>query len=218
MTGPTPRYDYLKNPDDIYRLSFATLLNETDVDRFPGLMRDVAVRVVHASGMPEIADSLMFSENAAEIGRAALMDGADVFVDVEMVASGVIKSRLPNNNHIRCTLNDAGIAEDAGIKKTTRTAAAVDRWLDNLEGAVCVFGNAPTALFRLLEWIADGAVKPALIIGFPVGFVGARESKQALIENKFGVPYMALAGRMGGSAMAAAAFNALGNRIGETGI
>jgi len=218
MDGPTPFFDYIKNPDDIYLESFATVHDEIDLNRFQGLMADVSVRAVHASGMPEIAGKIKFSKNAAEIGKSALMNGARVFVDAEMVGAGIIKSRLPADNLVCCTLNEPGIHDDAKRARTTRSAVAVDRWIKNLDGAVCVFGNAPTALFRLLEWLKDGAPQPALIIGFPVGFVGAEESKQALIDNTDNVPYIALTGRQGGSAMAAAVCNALGNRVGKTGI
>ena len=158
--------------------------------------------------MPEIVDDLMFTDNAVSAGRAALTAGAPILIDATMVGAGIIDRHL-TNNPIICTLNDEGVADDAAAWGTTRSAAAIDRWQSRLDGAVVAIGNAPTALFRLLEVIAAGAPKPAVILGFPVGFVGAAESKQALIENQWGVEFIALQGRRGGSAMASAAVNAL---------
>ncbi|WP_346915660.1 precorrin-8X methylmutase [uncultured Roseibium sp.] len=204
-----PLYTYEHDPLAIYRQSFATVRAEAALDLLPAEMEPVAIRLIHACGMTDIVKDLMFSDGAVRAGRDALARGAPVFTDVEMVAHGIIRSRLPANNDVLCTLNDArapALAKDLG---TTRSAAAVELWRDRLEGAVVAIGNAPTALFHLLEMIATGGPKPAVILGFPVGFVGAAESKQALAENPFGLSYIALNGRRGGSAMAAAAVNAL---------
>ncbi len=202
-------YDYVRDPQEIYRLSFATIRAEGDLGSLPAEMEALAVRMIHACGDPRIIADLAFSDGAAAAGRAALTAGAPILVDTEMVAAGIIRSRLPAHNRVVCTLGEAGIAEDAEALGTTRSAAAVDRWRPHLEGAVVAIGNAPTALFRLLELIDAGAPQPAVILGLPVGFVGAAESKDALILHPSGVPYIALRGRRGGSAFAAAAVNAL---------
>ena len=165
------------------------------------------VRIIHACGMTDIAQDLAWSDGAGAAGAKALADGAPILVDAEMVAHGIIKRRLPRNNKVVCTLNDPAVPGAAKSVGTTRSAMAVELWRPMLEGAVIAIGNAPTALFRLLELIEDGAPKPALILGFPVGFVGAAESKEALLQS--GLPFIALRGRRGGSAMAAAAVNAL---------
>ena len=199
--------EYLRDPEAIYRRSFAIIRAETDLNRFSGAMEAVALRVIHASGMPEIAADLAFSPGAAEAGRAALLAGMPVFADARMVADGIIRDRLPAANPVLCHLDDPRTASLAQALATTRSAAAVNLWQDRLAGAVAAIGNAPTALFHLLELIAAGASPPALVLGFSVGFVGAAESKQALIES--GLPYICLRGRKGGSAMAAAAVNAL---------
>jgi len=201
--------DYLRDPDAIYRESFARVRAATDLGRVPDDMTDVVLRLVHACGMPEIVGDLAWSEGAAASGRAALRRGRPVLVDAEMVGAGVIRSRLPADNTVICTLGDASVPARAKGQATTRSAAAVELWSERLEGAVVSIGNAPTALFRLLELIADGAPKPALVLGFAVGFVGAAESKEALVTNDLGLDYIALKGRRGGSAMAAAAVNAL---------
>ena len=206
MTDNT--YHYLKDPAEIYALSFETVRAEVNLSRFLEDQCDIAIRLVHACGMPEIVDDLMFTDNAVSAGRAALTAGAPILIDATMVGAGIIDRHL-TNNPIICTLNDEGVADDAAAWGTTRSAAAIDRWQSRLDGAVVAIGNAPTALFRLLEVIAAGAPKPAVILGFPVGFVGAAESKQALIENQWGVEFIALQGRRGGSAMASAAVNAL---------
>jgi precorrin-8X/cobalt-precorrin-8 methylmutase len=198
---------YLRNAQEIYDRSFAIIRAEADMARFPGAMEPVALRVIHACGMPEIAPDLVFSPGAAEMGRDGLVKGAAVFVDSSMVAHGIVPTHLPADTQVICTLHDSRTAPLAKTKGATRSAAAVDLWDERLAGAVVAIGNAPTALFRLLERIAEGAPKPALVLGFSVGFVGAVESKQALIDS--GLPYIALRGRRGGSGMAAAAVNAL---------
>ncbi|MBK5929759.1 precorrin-8X methylmutase [Halochromatium salexigens] len=202
-------FDYNRDGAAIYRESFAIIRAEADLARFPADLESVAVRVVHACGMPDAADDLAFSVDAGAIGRAALTAGATVLCDSLMVAEGVIRARLPANNPVRCTLADPRVPALAAQLDNTRTAAALELWRPDLEGAIAVIGNAPTALFRLLEMLDEGAPRPALILGFPVGFVGAAESKAALAADSRGVPYLTLNGRRGGSAMAAAAVNAL---------
>lgn len=200
---------YEKDPKAIYAESFATVRAEARLDRFPADMEAVAVRLIHACGMIEIADRLAFSQNAVAAGRAALAAGAPVICDCEMAGAGIIRRYLPKETEILVTLNDPrvpGMAQDLG---TTRSAAAVELWRDRLEGAVVSIGNAPTALFHLLEMIEAGGPKPALILGFPVGFVGAAESKAELADNPRGAEFIALRGRRGGSALASAAVNAV---------
>lgn len=206
---PARGYDYVRQPQEIYRTSFATIRAEADLAALPADMETLAVRMIHACGDTRIVADLAFSDGAAAAGRAALARGAPVLVDTEMVAAGIIRSRLPAHNRVICTLAEPGVAEDAEAAGTTRSAAAVDRWQPHLAGAVVAIGNAPTALFRLLELIDAGASRPALILALPVGFVGAAESKEALIAHPAGLPYVALRGRRGGSAFAAAAVNAL---------
>lgn len=201
--------DYVRDPTEIYRRSFATIRAEADLARLPRDAEPLAVRIVHACGMTDIVADLEMSANAVAAGRAALAAGAPIFVDAEMVAHGIIRKRLAANNAVVCTLNDPvvpGLAKKLG---TTRSAAAVELWRDRLDGAVVAIGNAPTALFHLLETIDAGGPMPALVLGFPVGFVGAVESKAELIARKGHPPFVALKGRRGGSAMAAAAVNAL---------
>ncbi len=200
---------YLRDPAAIYAESFATVRREARLDRFDAGMEALAVRLIHACGMVEVADRLAFSERAFAVGRGALEAGAPILCDCEMVAAGIIRRNLPAVNKVVVTLNDArvpGLAAEAG---TTRSAAAVGLWRDRIEGAVVAIGNAPTALFHLLELLDQGWPKPALILGFPVGFVGAAESKAALVANARGCEFVALRGRRGGSAMASAAVNAL---------
>ncbi|MEE9544467.1 MAG: precorrin-8X methylmutase [Rhodospirillales bacterium] len=201
--------DYIHDPEEIHRRSFAAIRAEVDLDAFPEDIRPVAARMVHACGIPDIVADLAFSTGAAAAGRAALAGGAPVLTDSEMLRMGVIRDRLPAGNETVCTLNAEGVAQSAKVAGTTRSAAAVDLWRPMLEGAVVAIGNAPTALFRLLELLAVGAGRPALVIGFPVGFIGAAESKEALITVADSVPYITLHGRRGGSALAAAAVNAL---------
>ena len=202
-------FDYIRDPAEITRKSFEAVRAETDLSGFSADEGALCVRLVHACGMPDIAGDLVFGGGAVTAGRRALRAGAAVLTDVEMVRHGIIRARLPAANPVLCTLHDEAVRERAQDQGTTRSAAAVDLWGDKLAGAVVAIGNAPTALFRLLELMAEGAGPPALILGFPVGFIGAAESKEALIENSGGVPFITLRGRRGGSAMAAAAVNAL---------
>ncbi|MEO0342822.1 MAG: precorrin-8X methylmutase [Pseudomonadota bacterium] len=200
---------YLRNPKAIYAESFQTVRREARLDRFDPGMAALATRVIHSCGMIEIADRLAFSQNAYEAGRSALAAGAPILCDCEAVSSGVIRRYLPAENAVRCTLNEVRVPTLAEEIKNTRSAAAVRLWRKHLDGAVVAIGNAPTALFHLLELLDEGWSKPALILGFPVGFVGAAESKAELAERPRGCNYIALRGRKGGSAMAAAAVNAL---------
>ncbi|MCO4317673.1 precorrin-8X methylmutase [Phyllobacterium sp. 21LDTY02-6] len=201
--------DYIRDGQAIYDRSFAIIRAEADLSRIPADLEKLAVRVAHASGMVDVIDELAFSPGAGDAGRQALLRGAPILCDARMVSEGVTRARLPAANEVICTLGEASVPELARKIGNTRSAAALELWRPRLAGSVVAFGNAPTALFRLLEMIAEGAPKPALILGFPVGFVGAAESKQALAENDFGIPYVVVHGRRGGSAMAAAAVNAL---------
>lgn len=203
------RTAYLRDGTAIYQRSFAIIRAEADLSRFSANEADVAVRMIHACGQVEAAQHIVFGGDVVTSARQALAAGAPIFCDSEMVAHGITRARLPARNDVVCTLNDPrtpGIAENSG---TTRSAAALDLWLDRLAGAVVAIGNAPTALFRLLEMLDAGAPKPAAILGIPVGFVGAAESKAALAADPRGVPFIIVRGRMGGSAMCAAAVNAL---------
>lgn len=202
--------DYSRDAHDIYRQSFAIIRAEANLERIPADLEKLAVRVAHSCGMPDVIDDLVFSPNAGAIGRAALAAGAPILCDSQMVANGVTRARMPAGNEVICTLNDPQVAELAARLGTTRSAAALELWLPKLAGSVVAIGNAPTALFRLLEMLDAGAPKPALILGFPVGFVGAAESKDELAANPRGVPFVIVRGRRGGSAMAAGALNALG--------
>jgi precorrin-8X/cobalt-precorrin-8 methylmutase len=202
---------WIRDPAAIYAESFATIRAEADLARFPPGLADLAVRVIHACGMTDVAAELAWSDGAGEAGRDALKGGAPILVDAEMVAHGIIRRNLPAANPVVCALSDVAAAE-AQAAGTTRSALAVEKWLPRLGGAVVAVGNAPTALFRLLELVEAGAPRPALVLGFAVGFVGAVESKQALIAS--GLPHVALKGRRGGSAMAAAAVNALAGGLG----
>ena len=204
-------YAYEKDAAAIYRRSFEIIRGEADLAHFSPLEERVAVRIIHACGMVEAARELVFLQGAAEAARDALRAGAPIFCDARMVSEGVTRARLPASNEVICTLSDPATPELAAKLGTTRTAAAIDLWLPRLGGAVVAIGNAPTALFRLLEVISAGAPGPAAIIGMPVGFVGAAESKEALIES--GLPAIVMHGRKGGSAMAAAAVNALTSDI-----
>ncbi|MBF0307334.1 MAG: precorrin-8X methylmutase [Alphaproteobacteria bacterium] len=200
---PAPSADWLRDPQAIYAQSFATIRREVDLDALPDDLRGLVTRVVHACGMTDIVEDLRFSPQAGAAGRAALAAGAPILADCEMVAHGVIRRRL-NGNPVICTLNDPAVAAMAKRMGTTRSAAALELWRPHLDGAVVAIGNAPTALFHLL---AMEAARPALVLGFPVGFVGAAESKDALAASD--LPHVTLLGRRGGSAMAAAAVNAL---------
>lgn len=206
---------YEKDPAAIYAQSFATVRAEAKLDRFAPDMQPLITRLIHACGMVEIADRLAFSPGASAVGRRALSDGARVLCDCEMVAAGIIRRNLPGQNPVICTLNDPKVPALAARIGNTRSAAAVELWADHLAGAVVAIGNAPTALFHLLELLDAGWPKPALIIGLPVGFVGAAESKAELAANPRGVPFLTLRGRKGGSAMASAAINALAAGLGH---
>ena len=205
----TATVDYLRDPDGITRRSFAIIRRETDVAGLPASLVDVAYRMVHASGMTDLVGDLAFSADAAAKARAALAAGAPILADCRMVASGISRGRLAAGNEVICTLGAPGLAERAASAQTTRSAAAVELWQPQLAGALCVIGNAPTALFRLLELLAEGAPHPAAVIATPPGFVGASEAKAALAGGDHGVPFLTLLGRRGGSAVAAAAVNAL---------
>jgi len=206
--GPPPRH-YLRDPDAIYRESFAIIRREARLAHLPGDIAEIAVRLIHACGMTDIAADLAFTPEVAARARAALAAGAPVLCDSAMVAAGIMRTKLPAGNEIVCRLDDARVPELARSLKTTRSAAAVELWAERLAGAVIAIGNAPTALFHLLERLGEGAPRPAAILAFPVGFVGAAESKQALIDARLDVPFLTLKGRRGGSALAAAAVNAL---------
>ncbi|WP_339858822.1 precorrin-8X methylmutase [Thalassospira alkalitolerans] len=203
-------FDYLRNPQEIYRQSFATIEAEADLDRFPEALRPVAVRIIHACGMIEIADKIAYGSDVTNAAIKALQNGKPILCDAEMVRHGIISRLLPANNPILCTLNANGNATRASHLGTTRSAAAIDDWDNHIEGAIIAIGNAPTALFHLLEALSvNRLAKPALIIGMPVGFVGALESKEALITHAGDIPYITLRGRFGGSAVTAATVNAL---------
>lgn len=203
----TQRYDYIREGDAIYERSFAIIRAEADLGRFTPEEADVAVRMIHACGLVEAAAAFRFSPDFVASARAALVSGAPILCDAEMVAHGVTRARLPAGNEVLCTLRDPRTVERAAALGTTRSAAALKLWRDRMAGALVVIGNAPTALFHLLEMLAGGAPRPAAIIGMPVGFVGAAESKDALAATD--LPHAVVLGRMGGSAMAAAAVNAL---------
>ena len=203
------RAAYLRDGTAIYERSFAIIRAEADLSRFSADESDVAVRMIHACGQVEMAKHIVFGGNLVAAARRALAAGAPILCDAEMVAHGVTRARLPAKNEVICTLNDSRTAALAANNATTRSAAALELWHDRLAGAVVAIGNAPTALFRLLDMIDAGAPTPAAILGIPVGFVGATESKEALAADPRGVPYLIVRGRMGGSAMTAAAVNAL---------
>ncbi|GAB3247735.1 precorrin-8X methylmutase [Kineosporia babensis] len=209
-TTPWPGF-YEASGAQIYRESFATIRSEAAAD-LAALPEDVArvlVRMIHSSGMTDLAADFAYSPNAVKAARQALLDGAPVLCDAQMVASGITRARLPRANEIVCTLNEPGVPDLAARLNTTRSAAAIDLWMDRLEGSVVAIGNAPTALFRLLELIRDGAPRPAAILGIPVGFIGAAESKLALSSNPLGLDYVVVHGRRGGSAMTVGAVNAI---------
>ena len=201
--------DYLRDGTAIYRQSFAIIRAEADLSRFSDAEADVAVRMIHACGVVETAKNIVFSTGAVTAAREALRAGAAIICDSEMVSHGITRARLPAGNPVICTLRDPAVPALAEKRGTTRSAAAMELWLDRLEGAVVAIGNAPTSLFRLLEMLDEGAPRPAAILGIPVGFVGAAESKEALIANPRGIPFISVRGRVGGSAMTAAAVNGL---------
>jgi precorrin-8X/cobalt-precorrin-8 methylmutase len=203
------RHEYLRVGTAIYERSFAIIRAETDLSRFSEDEADIVVRMVHACGSTDAAQHIQFGGGLVAASRSALRSGAPILCDSEMVAHGVTRARLPAGNEVRCTLHDPRVAALAAKLGTTRSAAALELWTDHLAGAVVAIGNAPTALFHLLEMLARGAPRPAAILGVPVGFVGAAESKEALAADPSGVPYLIVRGRLGGSAMTAAAVNAL---------
>ncbi|RZT13148.1 precorrin-8X methylmutase [Kribbella sp. VKM Ac-2569] len=202
-------YEYERDGAEIYRRSFATIRAEAALDGLPADVAQVAVRMIHACGMTDLVADLAWSPNVVKNARAALQNGAPILCDAQMVAAGITRRRLPADNEVICTLQDPRTVELAQQLETTRSAAAVDLWLDHLEGAVVAIGNAPTTLFRLLEVIAGGGPRPAAVLGIPVGFIGAAESKEALAANELGLEYFVVRGRRGGSAITAAAINAI---------
>jgi precorrin-8X/cobalt-precorrin-8 methylmutase len=202
-------FEYEKDGAAIYRQSFATIRAEADLAGLPADVSQVAVRMIHACGMVDLVRDLVHSPDVVVRARAALRSGAPILCDAQMVASGVTRKRLPADNEVICTLSDPSVPDLAAKMGTTRSAAALELWRDRLEGSVVAVGNAPTALFRLLEMIAEGAPRPAAVIGVPVGFIGAAESKDALAAHPLGLEHLVVRGRRGGSAMAAAAVNAI---------
>jgi precorrin-8X/cobalt-precorrin-8 methylmutase len=202
-----PEFDYVRDGAEIYRRSFAMIRAEADLSRFPADVAQVVVRMIHSCGMTDLPGDVAYSAEVVKQARAALRDGAPILCDAQMVAAGITRSRLPAANEVICTLQDPAVAALAARLGTTRSAAAVDLWGDRLDGALVAIGNAPTALFRLLEIIVAGGPRPAAVVGIPVGFVGAAESKQALAGS--GLEYLVVNGRRGGSAMTVAAVNAI---------
>lgn len=202
-------FDYIRDGQAIYRRSFAIIREEADLSRFSAEEADVAVRMIHAAGLVEAARHFLFSPGFVAAARGALEAGAPILCDAEMVAHGVTRARLPADNAVICTLRDPAVPGLAASLGTTRSAAALELWREHIAGAVVAIGNAPTALFYLLERLDEGWPKPAAILGIPVGFVGAAESKAALAADSRGVPFLIVSGRLGGSAMTAAALNAL---------
>lgn len=203
------KQDYIRDGAAIYERSFAIIRDEADLSRFTPEQAEIAVRMIHACGRVDTAAFVDFSPDIVSSARAALQNGAPIFCDAQMVAHGITRARLPAENEVICTLRDERVPALAQELGTTRSAAALELWRDRLEGAIVAVGNAPTALFHLLEMLSGGAPKPAAVLGIPVGFVGAAESKDALAANPHGVPWLVVRGRMGGSAMTAAAINAL---------
>ena len=206
------RLDYIREGAEIYRRSFSIIRAEADLSRFSGTTERVVVRMIHACGMTDLPKDVDLSADFAEAAEAALQRGAPILCDAKMVANGITRARLPANNEVVCTLDDPRVPALAASLGNTRSAAAMELWRERLEGALVVVGNAPTALFHLLEMLDAGAPKPAAVIGIPVGFIGAAESKEALARDGR-VPYLVVHGRRGGSAMAAAAVNALANPV-----
>lgn len=201
--------DYIRDGAEIYRRSFATIRSEARLEALPADVSQVAVRMIHACGMVDLVADLEYTAGVVSAGRTALRTGVPILCDAQMVAAGVTRKRLPAGNEVVCTLNEAEVPELAKRLGTTRSAAAMELWRDRLTGSVVAVGNAPTSLFRLLEMMAEGAGRPAAIIGVPVGFIGAAESKRAVADGAHGVPYLVVHGRRGGSAMASAAVNAI---------
>jgi len=205
----SPRRGYLRDGAAIYERSFAIIRAEADLSRFSAEQSEIVIRMIHACGVVKVADTIVFSDSLVPAARGALRADAPILCDCAMVAHGITRERLPQHNEILCTLRDAAVPALAQKLGTTRSAAAVELWKERLAGAVVAIGNAPTALFHLLELLDGGAPRPAAIIGIPVGFVGAAEAKDALAGNRHDVPFLVVRGRMGGSAMTAAAVNAL---------
>lgn len=205
--------DYLRDGAEIYRQSFATIRAEADLSAFPADVSQAVVRMIHASGQVDLAADIAFTPNVVRAAREALRVGAPILCDAQMVAAGVTRKRLPRNNEVLCTLGDPRVPVIAKTIDNTRSAAALELWGGKLDGAVVAIGNAPTALFHLLNLIEGGAPRPAAVIGGPVGFVGAAESKQALIEHPSGLEYLVVRGRRGGSAITAAALNAIASEV-----
>ncbi|MBE1491796.1 precorrin-8X methylmutase [Plantactinospora soyae] len=206
-------YEYIRDGAEIYRQSFATIRAEADLSALPPDIAQVAVRMIHASGCVDLVGDIAASPDLVTAGRTALRAGAPILCDAAMVASGITRARLPSGNQVLCMLRDPAVPGLAQRLGTTRSAAALELWRDRLDGAVVAIGNAPTALFRLLEMIDEGAARPAVIIGVPVGFIGAAESKQALAAHDAGIPYLVVHGRRGGSAITVAAVNAIANEV-----
>jgi precorrin-8X/cobalt-precorrin-8 methylmutase len=202
-------YEYVRDGAEIYRRSFATIRAEAELDGLPADVAQVAVRMIHACGMTDLVADLAWSPNVVKNARAALQGGAPILCDAQMVAAGITRRRLPADNEVICTLQDLRTVGLAQELQTTRSAAAVELWGERLDGAVVAIGNAPTTLFHLLDVLATGGPRPAAVLGIPVGFIGAAESKEALAADPSGVPYLIVRGRLGGSAMTAAAINAL---------
>lgn len=201
--------EYVREGAEIYRQSFATIRAEADLSRMSDDLARVAVRMIHSCGMVDLVDDLSWSPGVVTAARSALQHGAPVLCDAKMVAAGVTRRRLPADNRVLCTLDEPGVPELAAQLQNTRSAAAMEHWREHLDGAVVAIGNAPTALFRLLELVAEGAGRPAAVLGIPVGFVGAVESKQALAESPHRLEHLVVRGRRGGSALTAAAINAM---------
>lgn len=201
--------NYVRDPAEITRLSFAAIRREADLSHLPADIEPIALRMIHACGMVDLLDDLAFSTGAGDAGRDALAKGTPILTDVTMVAQGIAARRLPTGNEVLCMLSENAVEVRAREEGITRSAAAVELWRPRLTGAIVAIGNAPTALFHLLEILASGSARPALVIATPPGFIGAAESKEALIANDLDLPYVALKGRRGGSALAAAAVNGL---------
>jgi precorrin-8X/cobalt-precorrin-8 methylmutase len=208
-TPQSPTLEYERDGAEIYRQSFATIRSEADLSGLPDDLATVVVRMIHACGMVDLVDDVEASDGIVATARAALRAGAPVLCDAQMVAAGITRRRLPSDNPIVCTLSDPQVPELAARLGTTRSAAALELWRPMLDGAVVAVGNAPTALFHVLEMVAAGGPRPAAVLGLPVGFIGAAESKAALAGNDAGLPYLVVHGRRGGSAMAVAAVNAI---------
>ncbi|MEV0946731.1 precorrin-8X methylmutase [Rhodococcus sp. NPDC049939] len=205
--------DYIRDGAEIYRRSFATIRAEADLRAFPEDVSKAVVRMIHASGQVDLVGDVAFTPGVVKAARAALEGGAPILCDAQMVAAGVTRKRLPADNEVLCTLRDPRVAALAERIGNTRSAAALELWGSKLQGAVVAIGNAPTALFHLLDMIESGAPRPAAIVGGPVGFIGAAESKEALIEHPSGLDYLVVRGRRGGSAITSAALNAIASEV-----